>query len=306
MECRMASNDMAGEAALQRSYTDSQPIDVAAAERMLKEAKEILDRLGVVFFLRQGTCLGAIRDNGFIPWDDDLDLGSVIGLDGLTEKSIDGVVAAFREAGFFAKVDRNDHYISVAMMKASTRMDWACYRILGDSIYHYPGVRIPVRLFKDLKEIDFIGERFLVPNPPEEYLRFKYGPTWMTPSKTEWSKDIVLPLSGDPVPGRLGRFNQFLTKLILKSRTARLRVLDRESKPVPAAEVVIAGMNRSRTNKQGYARFYLPCADFYAVVIRYGNHEEVLYEEQMKPGGSYVYTPDPLSASGRLSVLSRQ
>ncbi len=302
----MASDDMASAAALQRSYTNAQPIDVAAAEGMLKEAKEILDRLGVVFFLRQGTCLGAIRDNGFIPWDDDLDLGSVLGLDGLTEKSIDGVVAAFRDAGFFAKVDSNDHYISVAMMKASTRMDWACYRILGDSIYHYPGVRIPVRLFKDLKEIDFIGERFLVPNPPEEYLRFKYGPTWMTPSKTEWSKDIVLPLSGDPVPGRLGRFNQFLTKLILKSRTARLRVLDRESNPVPAAEVVIAGMSRSRTNKQGYARFYLPCDDFYAVVIRYGNHEEVLYEEQMKPGGSYVYTPDPLSASGRLSVLSRQ
>lgn len=306
MERRMASNDMAGEAALQRSYTDSQPIDVAAAERMLKEAKEILDRLGVVFFLRQGTCLGAIRDNGFIPWDDDLDLGSVIGLDGLTEKSIDGVVAAFREAGFFAKVDRNDHYISVAMMKASTRMDWACYRILGDSIFHYPGVRIPVRLFTNLKGIEFIGEEFLVPNPPEEYLRFKYGPTWMTPSKTEWSKDIVQMMPGTPVPGRPGRLKQFLTKHILRFQTARLRVLDHESKPVPAAEVVIAGINRSRTNNQGYARFYLPCDDFYAVVISYDNHEEVLYEEKMKPGGSYLYKPDPLSASGRLSVLSGQ
>ena len=302
----MASDDKAGAAALQRSYTDSQPIDLVVAQRILKEAKEILDRLGVVFFLRQGTCLGAIRDNGFIPWDDDLDLGSVIGLDGLTEKSIDGVVAAFRDAGFFVKIDSNSHLIGAAMMKESTRLDWNCHRILGDSIYHYPGVRIPLRLFTSLKEIEFVGEKFLVPDPPEEYLCFKYGPAWMTPSKTEWSKEIINRMPRTPIRGRPGRLKQFLTKHILKSRTATLRVLDHESNPVSAAEVVIAGLNRFRTNKQGYTRFYLPCDDFYAVVIKYDNHEEVLYEEKMEPGGSYLYEPDPLSTSGRLSVLSRQ
>ena len=291
---------------MERSYAVLQPVDVATAERMLREAKQIMDQLGVIFFLRQGTCLGAIRDNGFIPWDDDLDLGSVIGLHGLTEESIDPVVAAFRGNGYFAKVERNDHYISVAMMKSYTRTDWDCYRIIDGSIFQYPGVRIPVRLLTQLKEIDFIGEKFLVPNPPEEYLRFKYGTDWMTPKKMGYEKDIVELIPEAPVPGCAGRLRQFLTEHILQRRAGRLRVLDHDSEPVFGAEVVVAGLSRSRTNKQGYTKFYLPRDDFYALVISYHNHEEVLYQEKLTSGGTYVYRPDPLSSSGRLLVLSQE
>ena len=299
----MESSDGADEAALERSYAVLQPMDPSTAERMLKVAKHILDNLGVVFFLRQGTCLGAIRQNGFIPWDDDLDLASVIGLHGFTERSIDRVVAAFRDNGYFAKVERSDQYISVAMMKSYIRTDWICNSITDDAIFQYPGVRIPVRLVTELKEIDFIGEKFLVPNPPGEYLRFKYGADWMTPKKTGYEKDILELVPENPIYSGANQLNSSPSRNPPQTGVSRIRVFDQAGQPVSNAEVVVTGLGRYRTNDQGYAKMDLPRGDWYALIIRYGDYDEVLYQEKLAPGENYVYNPDPLTTSGRLCVL---
>ena len=292
----METSNGADAAALARSYSVAPPVNVDTAAELLKDAKRIMDQLGVVFFLRQGTCLGAIRDKGIIPWDDDLDIGSIFGLHGVAEDTVDRVVAAFRANGFFAEVEHNSHGTCVAMMKSSTRLDWACYRVVVDSIFHYPGVRIPAKLFDQLKEIDFVGAKFLVPDPPEEYLRLKYGPEWMIPKKFGFEKDVLALVPDAPFQGGD----------IGLERAGKLRILDHEGNPVYGAEVRIAGVSCSSTDRLGYTPTNLPGGDWYALVIKYGNHEEVLYQEKMDPGQTYIYRPDPLLVSGRLCVLSTE
>ena len=119
-----------------------EPMDMPTAESLLKEAKTILGQLGINFFLRHGTCLGAVRDQAFIPWDDDLDIGSVIGLHGLTEKKVYQAADAFKENGYNMKVIDSELHLSVDLKKFGIQMDWTCYRIIDDSIYQWPVIKL--------------------------------------------------------------------------------------------------------------------------------------------------------------------
>ena len=81
---------------------------------------------------------------------------------------------------------------TVITIKDFVRLSWDCARIIDDNIYAYPRVRLPAKLVTYPKGIEFLGEKFLVPNPPEEYLRLKYGAEWMVHKKAgEYGKDVV-------------------------------------------------------------------------------------------------------------------
>ena len=289
----MKDIDIAGEAAYEKSVIEPKPMDPIAASKRLKDIKRILDQLGAVFFIASGTCLGAIREGGFIPWDDEMDMGSVIGLNGLDEETISRGIEAFEENGYYVHVDRSSRHIGVHVVKESIRADWTCHRIIGDSVFQYPGVRTPLELFTNLKEIDFIGEKFLVPNPPEEYLETKYGPNWATPKGPGFEEEVVGKVPDGDILTLRQRLSKFIALRLAPWRAGRLTVLDANNSPVSGAEVTLIGIGRFKTNSQGSARIYIPEKYDYAVNVKYADHEELLYTEELIPGGTYVYRPGP-------------
>ncbi len=285
-------------------------MDMATAEAVLKEAKQVLDQLGLVFFLRHGTCLGAVRDKTFIPWDDDLDIGSVIGLHGLTEELVYKAAEVFKERGFSVKVKANELNLSVDMQKSGIQLDWTCYRIIDDSIYQWPVVKIPASLHTDLKPIDFLGEKFMVPNPPEEYFRLKYGPDWATPKKAGGFEQEVLDLMAEAtLPAESRRVMRLENEFDPQRHTGSLKVLDFKDRPVEGAEIslaatsVLTGLHRSKTNEDGFVYFSLPVKAGYVLSVQFGDHSEILYLEYLEPDVDYVYRPDPEIHSGRVDAL---
>jgi len=280
------------------------PMDIADAERLMREAKAAFDEHGVVFFLRQGTCLGAVREGALIPWDDDLDLGSIIGMHGFSEALIEPVAETLRAGGCYVEVAEEGLYTSVKIFKYRIRIDWQCYRVVQGTIAHYPGVPFPASLFEELTPVDFIADQYLVPSPPDAYLTFKYGPDWRTPKQVGYEKDVLDAMPAGSVPGRPGRLKQWFLVRFRPAQTGRLLVLDRNGDPVAGATVRIAGISTSQTNPRGIARFYLPVTENYAVQVTANGIEEVLYEEALEPGKTYVYRPDPDQTAGRYFVLT--
>ena len=179
------------------------------------------------------------------------------------------------------------------MIKSSLRIDLTFFRIIDDSIFHFPLIWIPVRLFANLKEIEFMGDKYLVPNPPEEYLRTKYGPNWIKP-KEDYERDVLDQVAKSPVAKIANTHGQPPTKV---------RVLNQQDELVRGAEVSVVGLMSASTSDEGYVEFRLPYRDLYALVIRFDDHEEILYQEYMSPGTTYIYKPDPSIHKGRSMAL---
>jgi phosphorylcholine metabolism protein LicD len=143
----------------------------------LREIKEILDELGVVFWLDGGTLLGAYRDKDFCEDDeDDIDLCTWDNYLFL----MDEIIAKAQEKGF---IIHHRWELEVALKKNGSKIDLFFNRknkkdafthlYDGDRIAKY--VVIPVKYYEVLKPLVFQGMVFFAPSPIEDFLTLKYG-----------------------------------------------------------------------------------------------------------------------------------
>ena len=164
------------------------PFDLAVAEQNLLTLKAVFDRHGIKFWLVFGTCLGAVRDGGFIPHDTDTDVA-------VFAHEKDKVLAAMPDliaAGLLpVRTKRPDDLLT--FMREDEYIDIGFFGRHRDAenieYWSYQNNRVYGDHFDQFEPVAFLGQTFLVPQRPEAYLTTLYGAGWKSPVKNLPAKE---------------------------------------------------------------------------------------------------------------------
>jgi len=177
-------------AGLEKDVQESQPdncYNVDAAHESLQAVNRLLRQRGLQPFLMSGVLLGYVREGQLLSHDKDLDLG-LIGWEHQFE-----VAQALQESGHYSISWRDIRGEKTYLFDAydlvhGVTIDFFFFHPHADHYLHgidYKyGFTQNLRFSRfGLKEVDFLGEAFLIPDNPEHNLSENYG-DWRTPQSS--------------------------------------------------------------------------------------------------------------------------
>jgi len=128
-----------------------------------------------------GSVLSMIRDNDFIPHDDDLDL--IIALDPSTFGDAKQRLQTFLEGRGFTCYGKNLSHFGVNTGTNETAVDVFIGFIEDDRVSWFPSRRggLDFAVVFPVQHREFFGQMAPIPADPERYLAVTYGPDWREP-----------------------------------------------------------------------------------------------------------------------------
>jgi len=141
------------------------------ADKLLEDWHDVCVALNIPHFLLFGTCLGFVRDQGYIKGDTDLDVGVLC--DSQQLKLLTEALAA-KEIVDSGRLIYNINYVRGVMLDV-----WWNFRELH------------LKYLEKLDTILYEGIEYNVPSPVEDYLEFVYD-DWRTPHEKEFKDDVRL------------------------------------------------------------------------------------------------------------------
>lgn len=165
-------------------YLGRKKINIEIEKQNLKDFSEIMNSVGIPFILYFGTLLGAIRDNGFIRHDEDVDLALHIDYfqnfkDSLPLLKNKGFELARIDERGFASVIRNNEYI-----------DLYFFSKYSDNYLGCCGEFAPLNIFSNTTKYEFYGNSYMIPQNYPDILKLYYGDTWNIP--IEYKQSLFL------------------------------------------------------------------------------------------------------------------
>jgi len=163
-----------------------------AADQLLETVDDVAESLGFKMCLTDGTCLGFVRDGGYIPYDGDLDVAVIADFETgyLSESDYQKLGQELRSRNL--KISGQTEIRSGEMFQKYYYQKWHNQKVLIDIQYrpnhvlHYDlykarakkfGGSLPylIRTYKKFDKVTHNGRVYNVPYPVEEYLRMRYG-----------------------------------------------------------------------------------------------------------------------------------
>jgi phosphorylcholine metabolism protein LicD len=148
--------------------------DKLNADRVLEEWDTVCKSLGTEGFLLFGTCLGIVRDGGYIKGDWDIDVG-------IHREFFPQLYDMLIDRGFISP-DKKETYQPVEKVIAGTHCKFIKYNIALDvwiGLFHDPNKTY----LESFDKATYEGREYNVPHPVQEYLKFRYGESWRVPDQ---------------------------------------------------------------------------------------------------------------------------